>query len=291
MDKKLKSTIRKWSILLLLMAYVIVAASWAMSKARERRCIGIQVDIEKNSPFTSALSGESVKAELGKLGAAPGRYTLSSINTDSLEKVLSRVNNFERVQCFINSAGKLEISVTPMIPVARIFTPKGESYYINREGKHIDALCQFYADVPVVYGNFTARRPATLVLPVVNRVASDSVLKSLVTMIDFNSPRNICIIPRIRGHVVNLGDTTRLDEKFSNLLLFYRKVMPYCGWETYDTISVKYRGQVVATRRDKTPRRHAPELEEQEDVEEQALQLGDITSTGEVETEPVQETP
>ena len=67
--------------------------------------------------------------------------------------------------------------------------------------------------------------------------------------------------------------------------------MPYCGWETYDTISVKYRGQVVATRRDKTPRRHAPELEEQEDVEEQALQLGDITSTGEVETEPVQETP
>ena len=35
------------------------------------------------------------------------------------------------------------------------------------------------------------------------------------------------------------------------MLLFYRKVMPEKGWMTYDTISVKWNYQVVASKRTK----------------------------------------
>lgn len=288
MKKKLKSTLGKWSLLLLLAAYTVVIASWAIDKSCAERCAGVQVQVENNGPFSSSISSRSVCDELGRVGRSPGSYPLRSINTDSLERMLSRVNNFEQVECFINSAGKLEVDIIPMMPVARIFTSKGDSYYINCDGKRIDARYRYYADVPVVYGDFSEKRPATLVLPLVKKISSDSVAKSLVSMIEYRSPSNIFIIPRIRGHVVNLGDTSRLDEKFANLLLFYRKVMPYCGWNKYDTLSVKFRGQVVATRRDKSLASHAPQFSDEEDVEEIALQQQDFSTPASPETEPVE---
>jgi len=71
--------------------------------------------------------------------------------------------------------------------------------------------------------------------------------------------------------------------------MFYRQVMPYKGLEEYDTISVKFRGQVVATRRDKTRLNHAEEYEEEIDLEEATLPDtgdGDATPHGETETKP-----
>ena len=62
---------------------------------------------------------------------------------------------------------------------------------------------------------------------------------------------DIIIVPNIRGHVVNFGDTSRVADKFGRLTAFYRNVMPRRGWEMYDTVSVKWGGRVVATRRDK----------------------------------------
>ena len=53
---------------------------------------------------------------------------------------------------------------------------------------------------------------------------------------------------------------------FAKLKLFYREVMPKRGWNTYDTISVKWNHQVVATRRTKAvvkPLDYDPEDDEQ----------------------------
>ena len=82
-------------------------------------------------------------------------------------------------------------------------------------------------------------------------VEADSLLSSLVTMYTMRDSNNIFITPAIHGHVVNMGDCDNFEAKFRKLKLFYRKVMPAKGWENYDTISVKWNYQVVATRRQK----------------------------------------
>jgi cell division protein FtsQ len=79
------------------------------------------------------------------------------------------------------------------------------------------------------------------------------------------------MVPCIRGHVINFGDTSRIKDKFDNLLTMYRQVMPYKGWNTYDTISVKFKGQVVASRRNKALPDHGAVTDDGEDVEESAL--------------------
>ena len=55
------------------------------------------------------------------------------------------------------------------------------------------------------------------------------------------------------------------------LQLFYRKVLPKKGWNEYDTISVKFKDQIVATRRIKPVIAPVETVEEEIDLEEQTL--------------------
>ncbi len=90
-------------------------------------------------------------------------------------------------------------------------------------------------------------------------------------MFEAKDADDILLIPRVAGHVINFGDASGLERKRRALMAIYRNVMPYKGWEEYDTISVKFRGQVVATRRDKSAAAHSAVLTEEADLEEASL--------------------
>jgi hypothetical protein len=57
-------------------------------------------------------------------------------------------------------------------------------------------------------------------------------------------------------------------------MLFYREVMPKRGWNTFDTISVKWNHQVVATRRTKAVQQT---IEANPDDDEQAPDIQTMT--------------
>ena len=89
--------------------------------------------------------------------------------------------------------------------------------------------------------------------PIVERISRDPQWEAITSQLMVN-PGNgdIILVPLIRGHVVNLGDTADIDDKLARVMTMYRKVLPLKGWEYYDTISVKWAGQVVASRRVKS---------------------------------------
>lgn len=271
----------KWLILIGLLTYAICMSAWAASSLRARKCTGIDIEVKPGvDGKPSFLKPEAVKMELGRLASDFRNISLYEIDTDSLEKYLNAVNNFEHVEVVRTSSGKLLVSVVPIIPELRVFTPT-ETYYINKDGKCMDAHAEYFADLPIVRGNFTSRMPASGVLPVSRYIQRDTLLRNLITMIDYRSPTNIILIPRIRGHVINIGDTSNLADKFNRLLLMYRKVMPHKGWNTYDTISLKFRGQIVATRADKTLHKHNNVDETLvEDFEEASLDMQTMKVTG-----------
>ena len=224
----MRNTILKWTLLIILLGYTAAITVWRLAELAHypRKIIGVP---------------------------------LESVNTYDVRQFLSRFSNFENVDCVITTDGKLKVSVIPMIPENRVFSPMG-SYYINKDGKYIASNAEFYVDVPIVKGVFTNKLPAMYVLPVTRFIESDPVLSELVAMIEVIDEDNIILIPKIQGHVINFGDTTRLQEKKRALMTMYNKIMPYKGWNEYDTISVRFRNQIVATRRLKaleatTPRR------------------------------------
>lgn len=268
----MKTTILKWVLLLLLMGYTAWIAVWANQEANRHKCTGVIVKIVGcDNDIIAKRTKKGIETELARYPEPIKGVPVHNVDISNVTKYLNSIANFESINCMINSDNHLLVEAKPLEPVMRVFDSE-KSYYINREGKRIEAKAEFFTDVPVVYGRFNSRFTPRQVLPLVRYLEKDKSLANLTGMIEARDSRNLIIVPRIKGHVVNFGDTSRLKEKTENLFLFYRKVMPYKGWETYDTISVKYRGQVVATRRNKQSTvRPIPE-DEEIDPEEITLQ-------------------
>lgn len=255
MAKKLKIK-RSWvyaALTLVVIAYLVTMWVVVAGKSASRPCTGILITVHDTARYRF-VNPEELARELGTLPDEIAVRPLSEINIDSLERYLAAFDKIESVNVNLLSDGHILIDVYPMKPVARIFSTDGSrSYYINRSGKRIVADARYHLDVPVVAGDFTPSRfPATSILPLVDYIRADSMLSALVTMIKVDSPTDIILVPAIRGHVINIGDTLGYPDKFRRLKTMYAKVMGVKGWEYYDTLSVKWNGQIVATRRDKS---------------------------------------
>lgn len=259
-------TLIRWSVLVVLLGYVILMAAWARDEARRNVCRGVEI-IVANGNAADSVTNDGVLYELRKYPSRIVGTPLSQLDTRAIEKYLGDMPQFEEAICNITTSGNLRVRIVPMVPAARIFDGD-ESYYINKEGKRMPSKATYFVDVPVVTGNFSKEFPAAGVLPLVKFIEKDKDLNNLVGMIYARSSRDLYLVPRIHGHIINFGDTTDLENKSQALLTFYRKVLPYKGWEEYDTISVKYKGQVVATRRDKSRPERNIETEEDPDLEE-----------------------
>lgn len=232
-------------------AYIVVMWHVASGMSEQRLCAGINITVHDTAKY-KFVTWQELANELGTLPGIARKTPLSRINIDSLERALDAFDKIERVSVNVFSDGKIHIDVHPMKPEARIFASNGDSYYINRTGKHIVADARYHLDVPVVAGDFSPAYPATGILPVIDFINSDSLLNAFVSMIKVDANRDIILVPMVRGHVINIGDTLDLPDKLRRIKAMYSQVMTVRGWEFYDTISVKWRGQIVATRRDKT---------------------------------------
>ncbi len=275
-DRSAKWIYAASSIAMALLLVVVWFAS--QNYSRSQLCEGIYIEVvdSANQKFVTA---PELRRELGRLPEIARKIPVKSINTDSLERQLRIIDKIESVKVSRLTDGSLLIIVEPMRPIARVFDTD-RSYYINKDGKRISAVARYYVDVPVIMGHFsetdTSFTPVRLI-PLLDFIKSSERWNQLVTMIKTDGPNDIFIIPPVKGIVFNLGSLENLPGKFSMLERMIDEVIPLAGWERYDTISVKWRGQIVATRRIKErPDTVAAveEVREKDDIETMSVGTG-----------------
>ena len=274
------------NIILLILAVALTSGIlWAHNKSLGEVCEKIDVEVI-NADSTSFVTPQGVLNDLKGQGIQVIGKRMGEIDASDIEKALRLSPYLENADCVKCQEGRLLIRVSQLVPVFRVFDGES-SYYVNRAGKRMGANAYYHCDVPVVQGHFTRKYPATRLLPLIDYVESDSLLRTLVTMYQVKDTNNIIIVPDLSGHVINIGNADGFDNKFAKLKLFYREVMPKKGWNTYDTISVKWNHQVVATRRVKAVQQimeYDPEDDEQApDVE--TMTLGTAADAKKVEQE------
>lgn len=245
-----------------------------------RLCEGIYIQVI-DSAKQNFVTVEELTRELGRLPMIARKTPVNSINTDSLERRLRVIDKIESVSVTRLTDGSMHIIVEPMRPVARVFEPD-RSYYINKDGKSMTADARYHVDVPVIEGFFPdSFFTATSLLPLVDFIEHSPRWRNLTTMIRVDPPHDIIIVPAVRGIVFNIGDVSNLPDKFSRLERMMAEVLPSAGWNRYDTISVKWKGQAVATLRHKARRDStmtAEVVKEDDDLE--TMTVGDGIAAG-----------
>ncbi|MCI9285299.1 MAG: hypothetical protein HFJ91_05815 [Muribaculaceae bacterium] len=267
---------------LMIAVYLVVALTVTAGESGPETCTGMTITVNDPSESGFVTPGELAR-ELDNLPSRAKGLNLGSINTQSLRRRLLDLDKIEDAEVVRYTDGSIRITATPIIPVARIFGTDG-SYYINREGKRVKASARYHKNVPLICGDFD-RADSTFspldLLPLVNYIAADSVWNNFISMISVKSPNDIILVPVIREHVINIGAPTDFDSKFNRLGRFYREVLPLQGWEKYDTLTVKWSGQLVATKRHRRPAVvETARYEEDETVDTGTMLAGDDVAPG-----------
>ncbi len=246
---------------------------WARSKSHGEVCTAVDI-VVLNDDSPSFVTPQGVLNDLRGQGVEVVGKTMADINASDIEEALKHSPYLEKADVVKCQNGRLLITVSQLLPVLRVFDGD-QSYYVNRVGKRMAATANYHCDAPIVRGHFTRNYPVTRLLPLVDYVEQDSLLSSLVTMYIVQDTNNILLVPEFSGHVINIGSADGFDNKFAKLKLFYQEVMPKRGWNTFDTISVKWNHQVVATRRVKAVK---PVLEFDSEDDEQAPDIETMTT-------------
>ncbi|MDE7375502.1 MAG: cell division protein FtsQ/DivIB [Muribaculaceae bacterium] len=236
---------------IVLAAYLAFGLAYAYKQDAVEPYKELKIKMSEETFITPAVIDE----RLGYLSARIASLPADSINTLQIERLVGSMDNVESVRCLMLNDRTVELDVVPLIPVARVFDlSDNSSFYINAQGKRMSPRPDYFNDVPVVVGDFSWADKADprSAIPVIRYLETDTAMACLISSITISRKGDIYLVPMMRGHVVAFGDTTDIADKMARLRVFYRRVLPVKGWEHYDTISVKWRGQVVATRAQKS---------------------------------------
>jgi len=188
---------------------------------------------------------------------------LKNLRTSLIEDVIYTNPYIESVDAFTNIDGELRVNFSEKMPVLRIFNKRAEGYYICKNGDIIPLSTKYsarvfmvngYLNIPFVEGNTniydTLYRKTSLsgILKLVNTLNKDEFLKSQINQIYLNSKQEFELIPEFGKHVIIVGDLVNLDNKMKKLKAFYQQVLLEEGLEKYNTINLKFDGQLVCTK-------------------------------------------
>jgi cell division protein FtsQ len=186
-----------------------------------------------------------------------------SFNLRQLEQTLRDNVWIKNAELYFDNHDVLHVSVVEREPIARIFTEKGKSFYIDSTMRQIPLSDKMSARVPV-FTNFPDKirlsEKDSSILKDIRKTASfilnDPFWMGQVEQIDISDCGFKCwsfeMTPTIGNHVVKLGNADNIERKFHRLLVFYQQVMNKTGFNKYDVVDVQFEGQVIGSKRQRT---------------------------------------
>jgi cell division protein FtsQ len=85
------------------------------------------------------------------------------------------------------------------------------------------------------------------IVKLVSVIQSDTFWSAQISQVIVDSAGSFTLMPVLGDHKILFGDTSRIQDKFSNLFEFYKDVLNRIGWDKYETLDVRFSGQVIAS--------------------------------------------
>jgi cell division protein FtsQ len=232
----------------LLAAYLAVVIYFF---ARDERgyppCTEVEVVIA-DSHEKHFLKEAEIVAYLKKARLYPLNKAGDSINTYNIKNVLLKNEIIETAEVIRTVSGKIKIVISQKMPILRIFNPGG-SYYVDKSGNVMPSALGQAIYVPVASGNIEKSFATTELYKFALFLQKDDFWNNQIEQIYVRSTDDIEIIPRVGNHRIILGNLDNYENKLKRLRLFYEQVIPKMGWEKYSVVNLKYKNQIVCTKK------------------------------------------
>lgn len=238
----------------------IVAMIWIVARQRKATTFaeGMQVDVEPLASGDKLISERDVRqALLVSFGGDLEGTELANLEVERMERVLEGDPFVKDADVYIDQNNQLHIRIIQREPLVRVLDNNGNNYYLDSAGKKMPPSKNFAARVMVATGNLSAYTPEFRekrknslkdLFTITQTLLADDFLKSFIQQIHVNNAGDFILVPLVGDQKIILGSARRLEDKLHRLKVFYKEGMPYEGWRKYESINLKYNGQVVCKR-------------------------------------------
>lgn len=244
-----------WS---LLGAAILVVTVAAIGNKKKDHVAGIQIII-KGEQKKLFLDQKEVMQLLEKTsGKNLKNQSIGTLDLTHLENQLQKNPWIQKAELFFDNNNTLQVIIEEAIPVARIYSTDGNSFYISATAQFLPLSDRFSARLPVFTG-FPATTSkikkqdsalAQQIIPVAQFIENDPFWMSQVEQTDITSDGIFVMVPKLGNQIIRFGTAENYQEKFSKLMAFYQQVQTKTGWNKYSVIDLQFDNQVVAVKRD-----------------------------------------
>ena len=175
----------------------------------------------------------------------------------SLKKVENRIKTHKFVnstEVFKDFKGNLFVNITQNRPLARIIRQYSPHAYISTEGEILPVSERFTARVPLVSGPYTDKlvksdlsetEEGRQVYELLRFIDEDPFWKAQIAQLEIDAKGHIIMYPQVTKQFIEFGKAEHIEDKFKKLRIFYDKILPSKGWNSYRKVNVKYQDQII----------------------------------------------
>lgn len=243
-----------WIILGLGLVVLFVAA---MQSRTGKPCKDVKISIKggENHPF---INKNDITLELDPKGLdyLRGR-AVKEFNLKAMEDRLKKNPWVSNAELYFDNNHILQVSVQVNKPVARIFTEKGASFYIDSSMGALPLSDRYSPRLPVFTGypseKINLKTKDSVIIRDIKNIAlylnEHPFWMAQIDQVDITPERKFEMVPKVGDHLIVFGDGKDINERFHKLEVFYSQVMSKSGWNDYSALDIQFREQVVATKR------------------------------------------
>jgi cell division protein FtsQ len=246
--------------------FVLLGASVSSAKRAQLTQVKVKIDFGEGNFF---IQEKEIAEVVSDLGYWADSTAMIDIDPGRIELALENNAFILDAEVYEELNGVLHVDVDVRQPIIRIYNIKGESVYLDEQGRFMPLSPSYAARTPIANGLVTVNlksfighklskladslnHPDMVVLQslyeIVSTCRKDKFWKAQFNQYYVNSDHEIQMIPRVGDHIVLVGNAQDIDKKLNKLKLFYDRGLNKTGWNEYKTINLKYANQVVCTK-------------------------------------------
>lgn len=233
----------KWGFLIVACIALLVLWVWSTGRFNQQQIGNIHIEIESGGT-PAMITGKEILRHLKNEEVTINGVEVGKTDLHVIEQTLAKFPFVRESRVYPDHNGRIYIEIVQRTPILRVNPERGEPYYIDGSGSHFPLSDLYSADVPIATGDIDDEM-STKLYTLAMYVHESVLWKRSIEQIFVSGRGDISFITKLGSHQVIFGDTDRMKAKFDKLEKFYRRALGKVGWDTYRTVNVKYKDQVV----------------------------------------------
>ena len=210
-------------------------------------CEGLQIVLRDSLDKHFVTEGDVIyMLKTSKL--FPVEQPMNEINTEKIEQELMTNEMISKIEAFKTPSKNIKLEIEQKMPILRVNSTSG-NYYIDNIGSVMPLSRHYVAHVLVASGYINKEFAMNELYHFVQFLQDNEFWNNQIDQIYVDADQEVELIPLVGNHKILLGSFDDYQKKLDNLKLFYEQAIPKVGWEKYSLINLKYRNQIVCTKR------------------------------------------